>query len=291
MIPPRRILAAVDFSDPSGVALAFAARLARHCRAELHVLYAEDPRLAAAAERKGRDLVGEIEEELRLFARSAAGDAPALHVATGAPVETICNIAWRERADLIVIGLRGMSRSGDVFGSVTEGVLRQGALPVCAVPDGWHPPVPLGDDLAGVGPIVTAVDNGEPALMAVAAAARLASALGTSLELVHVVPDLRVPHRWQAHADDAIAECVRLAEPEITAHVSGLGLVPRPRLTIQVGRIAERLAAAAAAAPGRSPMLVMGRRTARHTDGAPASIAARVLAIASVPVLMHVQGD
>jgi nucleotide-binding universal stress UspA family protein len=55
MIPPCLILAPADFSDCSRVALAFAARLAQHCGAELHVLHAEPPLLAAAARsRRGR---------------------------------------------------------------------------------------------------------------------------------------------------------------------------------------------------------------------------------------------
>src|SRR5436190_9153822 len=53
MIPPRAILAAVNFSDTARVALAFAARLAQHCGAELHVLYAENPLLDAAADHAG----------------------------------------------------------------------------------------------------------------------------------------------------------------------------------------------------------------------------------------------
>ena len=49
MFPPRAILASVDFSEPSRVALTCAARLAKQCRAHLHVLHAEDPLLASAA--------------------------------------------------------------------------------------------------------------------------------------------------------------------------------------------------------------------------------------------------
>ena len=45
MIPPRTILAAIDFSDASTTALVFAARLARHCQARLHVLHVPSGRL------------------------------------------------------------------------------------------------------------------------------------------------------------------------------------------------------------------------------------------------------
>ena len=64
MFPPRVVLAAVDFSEPSRVALVCAARLARQCGAELHVLHAEDPLLAEAARAGGVDLAGETRDEL-----------------------------------------------------------------------------------------------------------------------------------------------------------------------------------------------------------------------------------
>ena len=48
-IPPRRILAATDFSEGSRVALTFAGRMAKQCHGTLHVLHAEDPLLSAAA--------------------------------------------------------------------------------------------------------------------------------------------------------------------------------------------------------------------------------------------------
>ena len=53
MIPPRAILAPVDFSDTARAALVLAARLAQHCGADLHVLYVEDPLLVAAAHHAG----------------------------------------------------------------------------------------------------------------------------------------------------------------------------------------------------------------------------------------------
>ena len=56
MIPPRAILAAVTLSETSRVELVLAARLARHCGADLHVLYVEDPLLDAAARHAGIDL-------------------------------------------------------------------------------------------------------------------------------------------------------------------------------------------------------------------------------------------
>src|SRR5688500_5325930 len=110
MFPPRTVLAVVDFSEPSRVALMCAARLARQCHATLHVLHAEDPLLAGAARVAGIDLTTETRDALGAFVQSAAGDwAPMHHVVTGSAVDVIRDIAVREGADVIVIGMRGMS--------------------------------------------------------------------------------------------------------------------------------------------------------------------------------------
>ena len=61
MFPPHRVLAAIDFSEASRVALRMAARLAAHCDSELHVLYAEDPLLCVV---RG---AGEVLEEAILL--------------------------------------------------------------------------------------------------------------------------------------------------------------------------------------------------------------------------------
>ena len=129
MFPPRVVLAAVDFSESSRVALTFAARLAKHSDAQLHVLHAEDPMLASAARSTGVDLAAETRSELGAFMQSAfpAGDwAPQHHVVAGAAVDVIRETAERESADLIVVGARGMSGVERMFfGSTTEGILRQ----------------------------------------------------------------------------------------------------------------------------------------------------------------------
>src|SRR6185503_13417334 len=110
MMPPRSILTAVDFSEPSRVALEFAARLARQCQATLHVLHVENRLLATAAKAEGIDLARETHEELTRFtARAITGNSapPHLHVVTGDAWRTICDIAEREQVDLIVLGMHG----------------------------------------------------------------------------------------------------------------------------------------------------------------------------------------
>ncbi len=194
MIPPRTILAATDFSDASRGALAFAARLARHCDAALHIAHAEHPLLSAAAERSGIDLAAETREELRriIAAASPAVDcSPQLHVVAGAAVDVVAALAHTQHADVIVVGSHGMSGTEKlVFGSTTEGLLRRSDVSVLVVPPEWTPPRPTGVDLAGTGPVITGVDMTESSIAGARAACSLAKALGTAVELVHVVPEL-----------------------------------------------------------------------------------------------------
>ena len=291
MFPPRVILAAVDFSEPSRVALRFAARLAKQCQAELHVLHAEDPLLAAAAKAGGIDLTGETRDELGAFMQSAApaGDwTPIHHVITGPAVDVIRDIAARERADVIVVGMRGMSGAQRaMFGSTTEGVLRNADTSVLVVPGDWIPPRPDSPGLAGIGPIVAAVEMSSSALAAARAACDLAAALDTHVEAVHVVPSLPVPRRWAAHADTAVQQRVEVARAELTAALHELTTQFPLRLEVKSGRIAETLADSVTPSSGKHPVLVLGRRTHDERGGAPGSTAYRLLTIAAVPVLMY----
>ena len=194
-MPPRTIVAAIDFSDASRVALVLAARLARHCRSALHVLHAEHPLLDVAADRAGIDLARETHEELERFIAAAAPAAecsPQLHVMAGAAVYVILDVAHQHQADLVVVGARGMSGAQQlVFGSTTEGLLRRANISVLVGPAGWVPPRPDSMDLSGTGPIVAGVDPSDPSVAGTKAACALTSVLGTSVEVVHVVPDRR----------------------------------------------------------------------------------------------------
>ena len=292
MIPPRTILAATDFSEPSLTALAFAARLARHCGAALHVLHAEHPLLGAAAEQSGIDLAGETRDELRRIiaaAPPAAECSPQLHVAAGAAVDVVAAMAHAQHADLIVVGSHGMSGAEKlVFGSTTEGLLRRSDVSVLVVPPEWTPPRPSGVDLAGTGPVIAGVDMTEPSIAGARAACGLARLLGTAVEFVHVVPELTVPARWHRHAAQALEDRVVEARKELEAIVRRLACASPADWVVETGSVADRLASTAGRAADRAPLLVLGRKAPRSGGGAPGTIAYRVLALAKVPVLMFV---
>lgn len=287
MIPPRLVLAAVDFSESSRTALTFAARLARHSNARLHVVYAQDPLLASAARHSNIDIEAETRAELSSFMQSAdpAGDWSPFHeVAEGPAVDVLCDASDRENADVIVAGAHGMSGVGRaLFGSTTEGLLRKADHSVLVVPSAWVPPRQDTDDLSGVGPVVVGV---EPALSAVGAAhagRQLAALLGTTLEMRHVVSPPSALSRWSTHAEMAQRQRLEEAREQLTTGaLRELGAVQ-----LTTGSVAEQLAEAARVTRDRNPLLVLGRRTHRERGGGPGSIASRVLALTDSPVLMY----
>jgi nucleotide-binding universal stress UspA family protein len=290
MIPPKVVLAAVDFSESSRRALTFAARLARHADARLHVVHAQDPLLANAARAAGVDIDAETRAELSRFMQSAppAGDwSPFQEVADGLAVGVLCDAADRENADVIVVGVHGMSGIGRLmFGSTTEGLLREADHSVFVIPDSWTPPRADADDLSGVGPVVAAVEPAPAAFAAAHAARDLAKMVGTSLELLHVVPSPSVLSRWSGHAETAQRERLDEARARVTDAAALRDLKP-DKVDVTSGPVAEQLAAAARAEGNRQPLLVLGRRSRAQRGGTPGSTAVRVLTLAEVPVLMY----
>jgi nucleotide-binding universal stress UspA family protein len=138
----RRILAPVDFSDPSRTALRYATRFAEQFGGTIDLIYVvesmgrlKDSRIissglnveAAAAEVRGKLAAlanEEIEELVPTFA----------HVASGKASEQIIELARSRGTDLIVISTHGRTGMKHVLlGSVAEAVLRTAPCPVLVV--------------------------------------------------------------------------------------------------------------------------------------------------------------
>ena len=153
MLPVRRILAPIDFSPYSAASLAFAARLAHQCSAELHVLHVQPALLDAVAQSQHLDLDGETRGAMTAFmkdARPPSGVVPIHHLAAGSAADTICATASTCHADLVVIGPRGRSAlAATLLGSTTRGVLSHSPCPVVVVPGTWA--VAEGDQVADAG--------------------------------------------------------------------------------------------------------------------------------------------
>jgi nucleotide-binding universal stress UspA family protein len=290
MIPPKVVLAAVDFSESSRRALMFAARLARHANARLHVVHAQDSLLANAARAAGVDIDAETRAELSAFMQTAppAGDwSPFQEVADGPAVNVVCDAADRVNTDVIVVGAHGMSGIGRLmFGSTTEGMLREADHSVLVIPDTWTPPRGDSDDLSGVGPVIAGVEPTPAAFAAAHAARDLATLLGTSLELRHVVPSPSVLSRWAGHAETAQRERLDVAGRRLT-EAAALRDLTADKIEVTSGPVAEQLAGIVRPNENRRPILVLGRRTRAERGGTPGSTAVRVLTLAEVPVLMY----
>jgi len=290
MIPPAKILVAVDFSEASTTALACAARMAQDCRAELRVLHVEDPLLSAAAAERGIHLATESREELgRLVDRlpEVRALSPQHYVVTGRPVEVILDMSHREGADLVVVASHGMSGVARAFfGSVTEGLLRRTDRSTLVVPAEWKLPSPKPGG-PGIGPMVVGIDFSSSSIAAAGAACRLAESFTTEVELVHVVPALPVLERWRPHAEAATAERVDLARRDMARIAGNLQTPVAVSTRVETGSVPDRLAEVAAPWSHRQPLILLGRRSADR-GGAPGAVAFRVLTAARVPVMMHV---
>lgn len=295
MIPPKRILVGVDFSECSRTALAFASRLALHVGGDLDVLHVPDPLLMAAARTAQVNLAVEASEELARFIRATppASDAhPETFVICGRAGKVLCDVAAREQADVLVVGAHGMTGAGRwLFGSNTERALRHARMSVLVVPGGWRPPTPHANDLTGLGPVIAAVDFTEPALVAARAAARLAKLLATRLTVLHVVPELRVLDRWTTHANGAIAEAARTAVVELNSLLSPVKDIAPMNLHVVTGDVVGSILRATEPQNSYQPLLVLGRRPTEADEGAPGTIVSRALASLHVPMLVVQEGE
>jgi nucleotide-binding universal stress UspA family protein len=141
VVPFKRILCPVDFSESSLASLRFAFSLAKESDARLTVLHAVEwpsdeadvvehvfnlPDLRRQLEKDSNDrLASLIPADVRQWCQ------PVTKVVFGRPHVTILNIATEERADLIVMGVRGRSAMDlTLFGSTTNQVVRRANCPV-----------------------------------------------------------------------------------------------------------------------------------------------------------------
>lgn len=157
ILPFKKILCPLDFSEPSYVALKAGRELSFHFKAQLalvHVLHA----VPTVPERKPPGQVSKsvqeiniplYEQELEATAREALRDVAAenladfdvdLFVLHGEPAPEIVRLASEQGMDLIVIATHGWTGwRQSVFGSVAERVVRLAPCPVLSIrsPGDW----------------------------------------------------------------------------------------------------------------------------------------------------------
>lgn len=146
MLPFRRLVCPLDFSEPSQKALQAAIELAAEFGAQLlfvHVIPPAAPGIPAdptytfvELEAYEKSLRVNAEEQLTLAAQQLpAGLRSRNLIGTGDAAEEIVRIAKEESADLIVIATHGLTGWRHlVFGSVAEKVIRLAERPVLVIP-------------------------------------------------------------------------------------------------------------------------------------------------------------
>jgi nucleotide-binding universal stress UspA family protein len=287
----RSILSPVDFSEPSRLALRWAAAFAARFGSRLTVVSVVDPLLAEAARvRLGRDLAKqETEPALREFAAGAlpkTTGAPVqmvFRIATGDSASSILEVAEAENADLIVMGTQGLGGIRKwLLGSTTERVLRRTKVPVLAMPlPGESRAAP---DAGAISQILAATDFSEASVAAAKLAADLARALSAKLTLTHVVEPLAAPPQLIPLVEESDEARVGAARTELHALAEKIcgGQCDE---VVAVGRPADMVSSIAE--DRRAHLIVMGLASEQGAfSQRPGSIAYRVLSSTAVPVLV-----
>ncbi len=149
MLEIKKILFPTDFSQNAQNAFRHCLKMADIWKAEIEVLHVVFPEyegldLPVLAASATNDKVAVAREMVKNFSSSGLHEVtdlkaiPALQhsVEIGTPASTICNIARRDQADLIIMGTKGKhDRLEKLFGSVTSGAIKKAPCPVLVVPE------------------------------------------------------------------------------------------------------------------------------------------------------------
>ena len=141
------ILAPVDFSEHSELALQHAVGLAREFGADLQLLHVVEeityPDFYYPAPLTGEQMATEIRERVAERLEEAlerieeSGVHASVHVVEDRPAPGIADFAEENGADLVVVGTHGLTGvKRALLGSVAEGVIRRSAPPVLTVKAG-----------------------------------------------------------------------------------------------------------------------------------------------------------
>jgi nucleotide-binding universal stress UspA family protein len=290
-MPFNRILCPVDLSPLSAPIIEHAIAVAEEPGARVHVLHTVEPLLLQAATIAGEEaaLRSEIDESLQRLVREAlrrVEHPPTIEtsIAEGTPEAAILEVSQRERWDLIVMGLHGMSSlSKACFGSTLERVLRATSIPVLALPPRNMPIA--GDHLVApaFAHVVAAIDFEQPSMDAALLAADYAGRRGVDLTLLHVMPTAPVWGRWGQAVEQQHAIRRERAENELAMLAEELARNTTPRVVVREGTVWEQIASCGNERPGT--LVVMGLRKPGRALARPGSTAWRVLSAGSHPVL------
>lgn len=192
-VPPRLIVAPVDYAHPEHHALRYALRLARAHDAAVRVVHVVtlDEVMPAGTE----TVNGDAEAHQRMQEVLEAFDLQGLDVQVDvltsmAIAEGLGAYARKYEADLIVMGTHGRRGLKHwVLGSVAEAVMRDAPCPVLLI---RHAVAEEAEDALPVRLLVP-TDFSEASTEVLGLAHRLARAYGAQIDLVHVIEPLPFP--------------------------------------------------------------------------------------------------
>jgi nucleotide-binding universal stress UspA family protein len=284
------VLCPLDFSESSRTSLQYAARIAAHFGSRLTLLVANDPLLGEAAELAAgpSHLVDDTVREMERFFRETFEQNPEgltdvrLEVAIGKPAPEILRISREQDADLVVMGSHGASGFRKLFfGSTTERMLRETAVPVLVTPGGVAPST-REEARKVVRRILAPVDLTGATPRQLSIVAGIAEELGVPLVVLHVIEPVRSMVSTRVRVPKIEAERRYRAERELEQAIDALPSAHAEAL-VAYGEPAEEIAKVAH--DRDTGLIVMGLHSSPLLGPRMGSVTYRVLCLAHRLVL------
>jgi nucleotide-binding universal stress UspA family protein len=288
----QSVLCPIDFSESSCGALRYAATIAAHVGAQLTLLAVNDPLLAEAAELTGSQarLVDDTIREMEKFYRQSLGGKatelgkPQFEVASGKPAPEILRVSRERGCDLIVMASHGATGFRKLFfGSTTERVLRETAVPILITPGGDQGPMAFDDVRKLVRRVLLPVDLTAATPHQLMIARGLAEALSLPLLLLHVIEPVRSVVAGHGALPTVEAERRYRVEAELESASTAMPAAMKPEALVAYGEPAEEIAKVAN--DRDAGLIVMGLHSSPLLGPRMGSVTYRVLCLAHRLVL------
>jgi nucleotide-binding universal stress UspA family protein len=205
-------------------------------------------------------------------------------IASGKPAPEILRVARERGCDLIVMGSHGSTGFRKLFfGSTTERVLRETAVPMLVTPGGDPGRMGFDDVRKAIRRVLVPVDLTPATAHQADVARRVADALSLPLLLVHVIEPVR--SLVTAHATLSTVETERRyrAEAQLEREAESMGAATKPEALVAYGEPAEEIAKVAA--DRDAGLIVMGLHSSPLLGPRMGSVTYRVLCLAHRLVL------
>jgi nucleotide-binding universal stress UspA family protein len=290
MIRPS-VLCPVDFSGSSRGALRYAACIAAHFGARLTLLAVNDPLFQEADEYAGGSRLEEdTRRELEHFFAETFAERPhgipdvRFEVTIGKSAPEILRVSHEKGCDAIVMSSHGLTGFRKLFfGSTTERVLRETAVPVLVTPGSDRGPEKMADVARIVRRVLAPVDLTAATPHQVRIAQAIAEGLSASLVLLHVVEPVRALAALQPHVAKIDAERRYRAERDMETAVERMPSGLTREGLVAYGEPAEEIAKVAN--DRDAGLIVMGLHSSPLLGPRMGSVTYRVLCVAHRLVL------